>query len=153
MVSWSWVACRRLVFRLCQVVCAPRARVQAAPGPAGHPAGVAGTSSSSSQQQRLRVVALPEEALLCAGEPLSSTHVLAGRPPKPLLEAFAKRLRTATPHSSWVGPKGSDRRGDYRCRAVHGHEYTEEQLASILGGGARRVQAAVVVVVVQREGR
>ena len=71
-----------------------------------------------------RLDALPEEAL-GAGEPLSSTHVLAGRPPKPLLQAFAYR------HSSWVGPKGSDRRGDYRCRAVHGHDYTEAQLAPI----------------------
>lgn len=106
-----------------------------------HSAGVAGTDASSpsllqqQRRQRLRVVALPEEAL-CAGEPLSSTHVLAGSPPKPRLQAFAYR------HSSWVGPKGSDRRGDYRCRAVHGHEYTEEQLAPILGGGEARARGS-----------
>ena len=68
----------------------------------------------------LRVLALPEETL-CAGEPLSSTHVLAGSPAQPLLQTFAYF------RSSWVGPTTTDRRGVYRCHAVHGHRYVEEQ--------------------------
>lgn len=75
---------------------------------------------------RLRVAALPEEAL-CAGELLSSTHVLEGTPPRVVLRPFA-HLRT-----SWAGVKDQDRRGEYPCRAVHGHDYTEDQFAPLLG--------------------
>ena len=78
---------------------------------------------------RLRLVALPEESM-CAGEELSSTHVLSGHPPTPRLQAFAYL------HSSWVGPRGSERRGAYRCRAVHGHDYTQAQLHPALEGRA-----------------
>ena len=44
-----------------------------------------------------------------------------------VLRPFA-HLRT-----SWAGVKDQDRRGEYLCRAVHGHDYTEEQFAPLLG--------------------
>ena len=34
--------------------------------------------------------------------------------------------------SSWVGPQLSDRRGVYRCHAVHGHGYADEQVERLL---------------------
>ena len=67
-----------------------------------------------------------DQETLCAGESLGSTHVLTGAPPRARLQPFAYF------RSSWVGPQQSDRRGVYRCHAVHGHGYADEQVERLL---------------------
>ena len=52
--------------------------------------------------------------------------MLVGAPPRPQLQPFAYF------RSSWVGPQQSDRRGVYRCHAVHGHGYADEQVERLL---------------------
>lgn len=52
--------------------------------------------------------------------------MLTGAPPRARLQPFAYF------RSSWVGPQQSDRRGVYRCHAVHGHGYADEQVERLL---------------------
>ena len=69
---------------------------------------------------------MPGPRPLFCTQPLVQGSQTAAVSPRARLQPFAYF------RSSWVGPQQSDRRGVYRCHAVHGHGYADEQVERLL---------------------